>query len=127
MPQAIALKLLFDPAVRDVRIHRAGAATNATTSFEISRPSDTELSYLVAFDQQNGGLSLGPNGVRSAVVAEVELAGTDSPGIEFDPDVTILTDASGMHTAKVLNGTLQINEVDGGIPRPGMKRPGINQ
>ena len=126
-PQAIALKLLFESAAPDARIHRAGAAMNAPPSFEISRPSGKELSYLVAFDQKSGGLSLGSDGARSAVVAEVEVAASESLTIEFDPAVTILSDATGTHTATVANGTLQVSGIASGAPRPGTKRPGINQ
>jgi hypothetical protein len=126
-PQAIALKLIFESAAPDARVHRAGATANATTSFEISRPLGKELSYLVAFDQKNGGLSLGSDGARSAVVAEVEVAASDSLAIEFDPTVTMLSDATGTHTATVANGTLQVSGIASGAPRPGTKRPGINQ
>jgi Carboxypeptidase regulatory-like domain/IPT/TIG domain/Dockerin type I domain len=124
-PQAIALKLLFD-AAPSATIHRAGAAATATTSFEISRPSGKELSYLVAFDQRSGGLSLGRDGSRSAVIAEVEMAATESLNVEFDPAVTLLSDASGTHTANVADGTLQVTGIES-AQRPGTKRSGINQ
>ena len=124
-PQAIALKLLFGSALPDARIHRAGVAANATTSFEISRPLGKELSYLVAFDQKNGGLSLSSGGARSTVIAEVEVPSSQALNIDFDPAVTILSDASGTHTATVANGTLQVSGIES-AQRPGTKRPGIN-
>ena len=124
-PQAIALKLLFGSAVPDTRIHRAGAAANATTSFEISRPSGNGLSYLVAFDQKSGGLSLGTGDARSAVIAEVEVGNAESLNIEFDPTLTLLSDASGTRSATVANGTLQVSGFES-AQHPGTKRPGIN-
>ena len=123
-PQGIALKLLFGSAA-NARLQRAGAAANATTSFEVNRPSAKELSYLVAFDQKNGGLSLGSGGARSAVIAEVEVANAESLNIEFDPTVTILSDATGTRTANVASGTLQVTGIES-AQRPGTKRPEIN-
>jgi IPT/TIG domain/Carboxypeptidase regulatory-like domain/PKD-like domain len=126
-PQAISLKLLFESAAGDPQIHLAGAATNATTSFEISRPAAMELSYLVAFDQKSGGLALGSDGSRTAVVAEVSVAASESLSIDFDPALTLLSDAAGIHTANVARGTLQISGIANGTPHPGPKRPGIHE
>jgi hypothetical protein len=47
-------------------------------------------------------------------VAEVELTATESLSIDFDPDVTLLTDASAAHSARVANGTLQVSGIAGG-------------
>jgi hypothetical protein len=106
VPQALSFKVRTTPAAGPLAVRRAGAAKNLQPSFEISRAAAGEVSYLVAFDQTNGGLVLRD---RSAVVAEIELpAFTRGARIELDPTVTLLSDASGTRKATVSGGTLRL-------------------
>ena len=60
------------------------------------------------------------------MIAEVEVATGEALNIAFDPAVTILSDASGIRTASVANGNLQVSGIES-AHRPGTKRPEINQ
>jgi hypothetical protein len=116
VPQAFALKVDFDRAVRDVAIHRLGAAKDATSSFEISRPSGGSISYLVSFNQQSGGLTLGSG---TQAIAEIELSGPSAPAARFDAAVTMLTDAAGVRAASVSRGNLKLrNTAAGDVTHP---------
>ncbi|HKO59179.1 MAG TPA: hypothetical protein VJ276_25155, partial [Thermoanaerobaculia bacterium] len=72
-------------------------------AFEVSRRSAGALAYLVVFD----GLTLGDGG---SIVAEVELPGDAAPGsrIDFDPALTMLSNASGTRIATVAGGALEV-------------------
>jgi hypothetical protein len=115
VPQAFALKIDFDRAVRDIAVHRAGAAKDATSSFEISRPSGRSIAYLVSFNQQAGGLRLASG---AQIIAEVELDGPVAPGAHFDPALTTVTDATGARAASVSRGNLQLSGTAAVVPHP---------
>src|SRR5258708_35230531 len=107
-------------------IHRAGAAASASPAFEITRPADGELSYLVSFDQKAGALSLGSGENRSAVIAEIELTAAGGFTAGFDPSVTLMSDATGRRSATVAGGTLMLSGTASGTPRPAPKQPPTN-
>ncbi|HSY50774.1 MAG TPA: carboxypeptidase regulatory-like domain-containing protein [Thermoanaerobaculia bacterium] len=122
VPQSMALRAHFDTegTMGDVTVRRAGAAQSAGAVFEIDRRLGNDLSYLVSYDPHNGGLVLGAS--RSAVVAEIEIASIQgNVSISIDPSLTMLSDQSGMVTATVGNGRLQVNGTtigSGTSPRP---------
>src|SRR5262249_53635657 len=71
-PQALSLRVVFrGAAVGNAVVHRAGAVRPA---FEISRRTTNALSYLITFE----------NGVRSAVVAEIELDASAGANVSID-------------------------------------------
>jgi hypothetical protein len=118
-PQAFALKIDFDRSVRGLAVHRAGAAKDATSSFEISRPSAGSISYLVAFNQQTGGLTLGPG---AQILAEVEISGAVQFGARFDAALTAVTDGSGVRAASVSRGNLTLSSsAAGDVSHPSPK------
>ena len=110
-PEALSLKVHFatDGMLASTTIHRAGAAKDLGTSFEVSRQTAVEdLSYLVSFDPAS---SLTLDSRRSAVIAEIEI---DAPGrgaiaVTLDPRVTLLSDREGTREATVANGGLQLS------------------
>src|SRR5258708_27780255 len=89
-------------------IHRAGAAASASPAFEITRPADGELSYLVSFDQKAAALSLGSGENRSAVIAEIELTAARGFTAGFAPAVTLMCDATDRPSATAAGGTLTL-------------------
>ncbi len=105
-PQALALKIDFDHAVSNLSLHRAGAAKDATSLFEVNQPSAGSISWLVSFNQQTGGLALRAG---AQTIAEVELSGPAGLGARFDPAVTTLTDAVGVRAASVSRGNLKLS------------------
>jgi len=121
-PQAMSLRVHFDTqgTLGEVAVRRAGAASNAGVAFEINRRLGNDLSYLVAYDPSNGGLSLGQS--RSAVVAEIEIASIDANvAVSVDPSLTMLSDQTGTSTATVANGRLEVKGTtieSGASPRP---------
>jgi hypothetical protein len=107
-PQAVALKVDFDGAVRDLSLHRIGAAKEATSLFEVNQPSARSIYWLVSFNQQAGSLTLGAG---AQTIAEIELSGPATLGARFDPAVTALTDAAGVRAASVSRGNLKLNNL----------------
>ncbi|MCU1244484.1 MAG: hypothetical protein JWN02_394, partial [Acidobacteria bacterium] len=101
-PEALSLRLILDDA-SEAAIHRAGATAGLQPSFEITRHSAHELSYLVVLS----GLQLGPDG---ATVAEVAVPDSIAAGstIAIDPALTMLSSASGTRSATAGNGKLQL-------------------
>jgi hypothetical protein len=129
LPQALSLQVHFDgdAAPRNVSIRRAGAAKSLAPSFEISRQSGNDLSYLVSYDAIGFGAS------RSAVVAEIEIASVRTAGaisLEVDPVLTMLSNQGGTAKATVASGTLRVEGtvVGEGAPRTQPKlRSDLNQ
>ncbi len=119
-PQALALKIDFDRAVRGLSLHRAGAAKDTVSVFEINRPSASSVYYLVSFNTQSGGgLVLGS---EPQTIAEVELGGTAGLEATFDPAVTTLGDAAGTRAASVSRGNLTLNGIStGDVSHPSPK------
>jgi len=106
-PQSMSLKLHVgsDAAVGDVIVRRAGAAKDVPTVFETSRRSGNDVSYLVAYDPR--GISFDES--RSAVVAEIEIAGAGSGlSVSIDPLLTMLSNQGGTIKATVGNGHLEV-------------------
>jgi hypothetical protein len=105
-PQSLSIRLRFESAVSDETIvRRTGAAKDVAPMFEINRRNGNELSYLLAFDQSNGGLQLGESAV---VVAEIEIDSLHAGKVSIDPTVTMLCNATGTRSATVANGMLHI-------------------
>jgi IPT/TIG domain-containing protein/dockerin type I repeat protein/Ig-like domain-containing protein/PKD domain-containing protein len=106
-PQSMSLKLHVDgdAAIGDVIVRRAGAAKDVPTVFETSRRSGNDVSYLVAYDPR--GLSFDAS--RSAVVAEIEIAGAGANmTVSIDPLLTMLSNQGGTSKATVANGHLEV-------------------
>src|SRR3954452_10378642 len=117
-PQSMSLKLHVggEAAIGDVIVRRAGAAKNVPTVFETSRRSGNDVSYLVAYDPR--GLSFDAS--RSAVVAEIEIAGADANlTVSIDPLLTMLSNQGGTSKATVANGHLEVR----GTAAPGDSSP----
>jgi hypothetical protein len=116
-PGAISLRLRIEGTAADPAIHRVVAGT---PSFEITRASAHELSYLLSFDG-NGLLQPG----QPATIAEIELTVEESAGLSLDPALTMLTDGGGRYKATVAAGTLHLGEirVEPRAPRPETPRP----
>jgi hypothetical protein len=109
-PQAFALRVSTRGAM-GTSIRRAGAAKDVDTAFEVSPASEQAVVYLVSFGQSKGGLALGGEAIRSAVVAEIELSAAEAGGfsLEIDPAVTMLSNSSGTRSATVAGGTLRVS------------------
>jgi len=107
-PQAMSLRVKFSEAVKSAEIHRAGVAAGAKTAFEISRPLDDSLAYLVVFDDRVSGSGLQPG--QQSVIAEIEIEARAGAGvsIEIDPELTMLSDQGGTRSATVAAGTLRV-------------------
>ena len=93
-PQSMSLKLHVSgvAAVGDVIVRRAGAAATIPTVFETSRRSGNDVAYLVAYDPR--GLTFDES--RSAVVAEIEIAGAGANlSVSIDPLLTMLSNQGG--------------------------------
>ena len=105
-PQSMSLKLhVGDGAIGDVVVRHAGAAKDVPAVFETSRRSGNDVSYLVAYDPR--GLSFDAS--RSAVVAEIEIAGADANlTVSIDPVLTMLSNQGGTSKATVANGHLEV-------------------
>jgi hypothetical protein len=105
-PQSMSLKLhVGDGAIGDVIVRRAGAAKDVPTVFETSRRSGNDVSYLVAYDPR--GLTFDAS--RSAVIAEIEIAGADANlTVSIDPALTMLSNQGGTSKATVANGHLEV-------------------
>jgi hypothetical protein len=129
-PQALALRVHFSAAVAgNVTVHRAGAASNLVPVFETDRSLGNDFSYLVAFDEQRGGLVTGSGGDRSIIVAELEVPARDAAGltIDVDPSVTMLSDQGGLRKATVANGKLRVagTEINDPLHAPQPKSPEV--
>ena len=125
-PQAMSLQVHFDRAVGEVTIQRAGAAKGAQPSFEISRRSGNDLSYLVSF---SGNDSLVGDS-HSAVVAEIEVAALSGArvGVSIDPKLTMLVNQGGTMKATVAAHTLQLaGTTIGNVEVPAGPKPQIRQ
>ena len=106
-PQAVSLRLrLRGNGAATPSIHRAGAAAALQPAFEISRATESTLSYLVSYAQPLFAAA----DAGSAVVAEIELAPNRSGplAITLDRDVTMLSNQSGTRAATARNGRLQL-------------------
>jgi len=125
-PQAMSLRVHFDSeaTIGEMAVRREGPAKDAGVSFEISRRSGNDLSYLVSYDPRGGGLVLGQS--HSATVAEIEIgAAEERITIAIDPLVTMLSDQSGTMKATVANGKLEVSgTIISGIPSTRPHAPG---
>jgi hypothetical protein len=108
-PQAMSLRVKFSEAVKNADIHRAGVTAGAKTAFEISRPLDDSLAYLVVFDDRVSGSGLQPG--QQSVIAEIVIEARENAGlsIEIDPALTMLSDQGGTRSATVAAGTLRVS------------------
>ena len=114
-PQALSLKVRGET----LGIERAIALQPA---FEISRAGNGALSYLVAFDPRNGGLSI----KGATVIALIEVPSLDAASrLEFDPAVTMLANAGATRTATVANGALRLSTSREVRPRGAAGRGGV--
>jgi len=101
-PQAMSLRVVFDGAVRNAAVHRAGDVRSIDPAFEISRSTSDSLVYLLAFDEKKAGLG--------GVVAEIEIESDNAQfSIAIDPALTMLSNQSGTKKATVSGGTLRIS------------------
>jgi hypothetical protein len=123
-PQSMSLKVhVGGDSVGDVIVRRAGAAKDVPTVFETSRRSGNDVSYLVAYDPR--GLTFDAS--RSAIVAEIEIAGADANvNITIDPALTMLSNQGGTSKATVSNGHLEVRgtAAAGGDSSPRPRTPG---
>jgi hypothetical protein len=114
VPRALSVKVRAGDGVSTVAIRRAEGAAAVKPVFESSQRTADGIAYLVSFSQ---GLSFttAANGVRSAVVAEVEVQGNGK--IDLDPALTMLSDGSGMRNATRANGRLELGGTRVRTPR----------
>jgi hypothetical protein len=123
-PQSMSLKVhVGGDAVGDVIVRRAGAAKDVPAVFETSRRSGNDVSYLVAYDPR--GLTFDAS--RSAIVAEIEIAGADANvNVTIDPALTMLSNQGGTSKATVSNGNLEVRgtAAAGGDSSPRPRTPG---
>jgi hypothetical protein len=99
VPRGVSMKVRGAMSVA-----RAGAAKDFEPVFETSGRSADGVAYLVAYGRDL--LFAEGDGVRSAVVAEIETIGGT---IEFDPALTMLSDAGGARIATAANGQLHLS------------------
>jgi hypothetical protein len=104
--QTMSLKLhVGGAAISDITVRRAGAAKDVPAIFETSQRSGMDVSYVVAYDPR--GLTFDAS--RSAVVAEVEIAGAGAElSLTIDPALTMLGNQAGTVKATVANGKLEV-------------------
>ena len=116
-PGALSLRLRIEGATSEPAIHRI---VGGTPSFEITRASAHELSYLVSFDG-NGWLKA----AQPTTIAEIELTVEESAHLSLDPALTMLSDRGGMHKATAAARTLLLGEIniDARDPRDRTPRP----
>jgi hypothetical protein len=122
-PQTMSLKLhVGDAAISDITVRRAGAAKDVPAIFETSQRSGMDVSYVVAYDPR--GLTF--DGSRSAVVAEVEIAGAGAElSLSIDPALTMLGNQAGTVEATVANGKLEVKGTSAaGDSSPRPRTPG---
>jgi hypothetical protein len=102
-PGALSLRVRIEGEGGDPAIRRVIAGT---PSFEITRASAHDLSYLLSF---NGNGLLQPG--QTATIAEIELTVEGSVRLSLDPALTILSDAGGTHKATAAAGTLHLEPI----------------
>ena len=90
-PHAISLRVV---GAKIVGLRRAN---DVKPIFEVTRPADDGIAWLVSF---------GENAV-SGIVAEIEVSSAAAE-LELDPALTMLTDQSGTQKASVGNGRLRV-------------------
>jgi IPT/TIG domain/Carboxypeptidase regulatory-like domain/PKD-like domain len=98
-PRGVSMKVKGGMSIK-----RAGAAKDFKPVFETSGRSADGVSYIVAYGRDL--LFTETDGVRTAVVAEIEAAGGE---LEFDPALTMLSDAGGLRIATTANGRLHLS------------------
>jgi hypothetical protein len=122
-PQTMSLKLhVGGAAISDITVRRAGAAKDVPAIFETSQRSGMDVSYVVAYDPR--GLTFDAS--RSAVVAEVEMAGAGAElSLSIDPALTMLGNQAGTVKATVANGKLEVKGTSAaGDSSPRPRTPG---
>ncbi|HKS25605.1 MAG TPA: IPT/TIG domain-containing protein [Thermoanaerobaculia bacterium] len=99
VPRGVSMKVRGGMSVA-----RAGAAKDFQPVFETSGRSADGAAYIAAYGRDL--LFTEGDGVRTAVVAEVEAIG--GAKLEFDPALTMLSDAGGARIATAANGQLHL-------------------
>jgi hypothetical protein len=97
-------------------VTRAGAAKSFEPVFETSGRSADGVAYIVAYGRDL--LFTEGEGVRTAVVAEVETIGGK---LEFDRALTMLSDAGGARIATAANGQLHLTDTRVNVDKRGIE------
>jgi len=106
-PYAMSLSLRFSGGdATDVVVHHAGATKTLQSSFETTRRTSDGVAYLVTYDEHAAKLAIGG---AATVVAEIELTASDAMRIDVDPELTMLSDQGGIHSASVGSGRLRVS------------------
>ena len=105
VPRAFSIKVRVDGGVSAVAIRRNPGSDAVLPTFEISRPTADGIAYLASFGR--GLTYTEADGVRSALIAEIEVAGSGE--LVLDPALTMLGNADGTRKATIANGQLRLS------------------
>jgi len=112
VPRALSVKILANGGVA-AAVKRAGAGAEVQPIFESSQRAGDGVAYVVSFSRDLNFTDV--DGVRTAVVAEVEVMGAGE--LALDPALAMLSDAGGTRTATKANGRLELGRSSAGPVR----------